>query len=105
MLGLETALALALTELDLDLRQVFALLSWRPAQHRSGSTDEHGGPIAVGRPANLCVFDPAATWTVDPDASVSRSRNNPYEGRELTGRVRHTVCAGEPVVIDGEPQR
>ncbi len=104
MLGLETALALANTELGLDLRQVFGLLSWRPAQ-LLGVTAEHGGPIEVGRPAHLCVFDPTATWTVDPDASVSRSRNNPYRGRQLTGRVRHTVYAGEPVVIDGEPQR
>ena len=104
MLGLETALALANTELDLDLRQIFGLLSWRPAQ-LLGVTDVHGGPIEVGRAANLCIFDPTATWTVDPDESVSRSRNNPYRGRQLTGRVRHTVFAGEPVVIDGEPQR
>jgi dihydroorotase len=104
MLGLETALALATTELDLDLRQIFGLLSWRPAQ-LLGVTDVHGGPIEVGRAANLCIFDPTATWTVDPDESVSRSRNNPYRGRQLTGRVRHTVLAGEPVVIDGEPQR
>lgn len=104
MLGLETALALANTELDLDLREIFGLLSWRPAQ-LLGVTDLHGGPIEVGRVANLCIFDPTASWTVDPSTSVSRSRNNPYRGRQLTGRVRHTVCAGEPVVIDGEPQR
>lgn len=104
MLGLETALALANTELDLDLRQIFALLSWKPAQ-LLGITDTHGGPIAVGRPANLCVFDSGVVWTVDPAESVSRSRNIPYAGRQLTGRVRHTVYAGEPTVIDGEPQR
>ncbi len=104
MLGLETALALALTELDLPIAQVLALLSWRPAAI-AGLSDQHGGPVAEGRPANLCVIDPSETWTVDPARSASRSRNNPYAGRTLTGRVRHTLLFGEPVVIDGEAQR
>ncbi len=104
MLGLETALGLALTELDLTFEQVFALMSWQPAAI-AGLSGEHGGPIEVGRPANLCVVDPDQTWTVDPSASASRSRNNPYRGRTLRGRVRHTVLAGEPVVVGGEAQR
>ena len=104
MLGLETALALALTELDLPVADVLALLSWRPARI-AGIDGTHGGPVAPGRPANLCVFDPAAIWTVDASGGASRSRNTPYVGRRLRGRVRHTLLAGEPVVIDGEAQR
>jgi dihydroorotase len=104
MLGLETALALGLTELPLELGSLLALLSWQPAAI-AGIREHHGGPIAEGRPANLCVIDPAATWVVDPAALSSRSRNTPYAGRKLTGRVRHTLRRGEPVVIDGEPQR
>jgi dihydroorotase len=104
MLGLETALALALTHLDLPVEDVLALLSWRPAAIL-GVGDTHGGPVAEGRAANLCVIDPAATWTVDPTALASRSRNTPYVGMTLTGRVRHTLLAGEPVVIDAEAQR
>jgi dihydroorotase len=104
MLGLETALALALTELGLPVETVVALLSWQPAAI-AGLSGEHGGPIVEGAPANLCVVDPAATWTVDPDRLASRSRNTPYAGRTLTGKVRHTVLRGEPVVIDGEAQR
>ncbi|HKY67388.1 MAG TPA: dihydroorotase [Acidimicrobiales bacterium] len=104
MLGLETALALALTELDLPIEQALALLSWNPARIL-GVDDLHGGPIAAGRPANLCVIDPAATWTVDPGRLASRSRNTPYAGRQLTGRVRHTMLAGEPVVVDAEARR
>jgi dihydroorotase len=42
---------------------------------------------------------------VDPFALASRSRNTPYAGRTLTGRVRHTVFRGEPVVVDAEAQR
>jgi dihydroorotase len=104
MLGLETALALAVGELDLPLAAVWALLSWQPARI-AGLETSHGGPVVAGRPANLCVFDPAQTWVVDPDALASRSRNTPYAGRKLTGKVRHTVLRGEPVVIDGAVQR
>ncbi len=104
MLGLETALALALTELDLPVERVLALLSWQPAAI-AGLAARHGGPVADGMPANLCVIDPDAAWVVDPSRLASRSRNCPYAGRALTGRVRHTLLRGEPVVIDGEAQR
>jgi dihydroorotase len=104
MLGLETALALALTELDLPVAEVLALLSWRPAAIL-GVDDVHGGPITEGRPANLCVIDPEAEWVVDPQRLASRSRNTPYAGRRLRGRVRHTLLSGEAVVVDGEATR
>jgi dihydroorotase len=104
MLGLETALALALTELDLPLERVLALLSWQPAAI-AGLSARHGGPIAAGSPANLCVIDPDATWVVELSQLASRSRNCPYRGRTLTGRVRHTILRGEPVVVDGAAQR
>ena len=104
MLGLETALALSLGELDLPIERVLALLSWQPARI-AGLEGVHGGPVAEGRPANLCVFDPSATWVVDPAALASRSRNTPYAGRTLTGKVRHTLLRGEPVVVDGEATR
>ncbi|HMK12664.1 MAG TPA: amidohydrolase family protein, partial [Acidimicrobiales bacterium] len=104
MLGLETALALALTELDLPIERVLALLCWQPAAI-AGLTGTHGGPIAPGYAANLCVIDPSTEWVVDPAALASRSRNTPYAGRKLKGRVRHTLLNGEPVVIDGEAQR
>jgi dihydroorotase len=101
MLGLETALSLALTELDLPIERVLVLLSWQPA--RIAGVD--AGPIDAGRPASLCVIDPAHAWTVDPQRLASRSRNTPYAGRSMTGKVRHTIHKGEPVVIDGEAQR
>src|SRR3546814_10512426 len=78
------------------------LLSWNPARVL-GVDDVHGGPIAPGRPANLAVIDPEHTWTVDPAAMASRSRNLPYAGRSLRGRVRHTILHGDPVVVDMEP--
>lgn len=104
MIGLETALALALTELELPISKVLALMSWQPAAI-AGLTGNHGGPLAVGQPANICVIDPAQKWVVDPASMASRSRNTPYAGRTLMGKVRHTVLRGEPVVIGGEAQR
>ena len=108
MLGLQTALSLALGELGLPLARVLALLSWQPAvicRLDPAHGGDQGGPVVAGSAANLCVIDPTATWTVDPAALASRSRNSPYGGRVLSGRVRHTVFRGEPVVVDAEAQR
>jgi dihydroorotase len=106
MIGLETGLAVALSELGdvLPVAAIIALLSWRPARI-AGLTADHGGPVAPGATANLCVIDPTETWVVDPARTASRSRNTPFAGRRLTGRVRHTVYRGEPVVVHGEAQR
>jgi dihydroorotase len=100
MLNLETALAVVHTELGetWGLEAIVAAMSTRPAAI-AGMPDQ-GGPIEVGRPANLCVFDPTFTWTVDAADTASLSRNSPWAGRTLTGRVRHTVCAGEAVMVD-----
>ena len=104
MLGLETALGVGLTELDMPLADVVAALSWKPAAI-AGVGDRHGRPIAPGEPANLAVFDPDDEWKVQPARLASKSRNTPYVGRTLRGRVRHTVFGGVPVVVDGEAQR
>jgi dihydroorotase len=108
MLGLQTAFSLAVTELDLPIGRILALMSWQPAAICGLDADhggDQGGPVAPGSTANLCVVDPTATWIVDAAALASRSRNSPYSGRTLSGRVRHTVFRGEPVVVDGEAQR
>ncbi|MEE9417396.1 MAG: dihydroorotase [Acidimicrobiales bacterium] len=103
MLGLETALALAVTELDLPIETVIGLMSWRPAQ--IAGSDLHGRPVEAGQPANLCVFDPQEQWTIDASALASKSRNCPYEGRSVRGKVRHTILHGEAVVVDSEATR
>ena len=104
MLGLETALGVALAVLDMPLADVLAALSWKPAAI-AGVADRHGVPIEPGNAANLVVFDPDATWRVRPGALASRSRNTPFVGMDLRGKVRHTVFRGEPVVRDGMAQR
>jgi len=104
MVGLETALALAITELDMPLADIVAALSWQPAAI-AGVADRHGRPIAVGEPANLTVFHPTQQWTVVPAQLASKSRNTPYAGRTVQGKVRHTIFEGNPVVIDSAAQR
>lgn len=104
MLGLESAFAVANTELDLTMAQLISVMSTTPARI-AGLTDRHGGPIETGRPANLAVIDPEHGWTVDRDQQASLSTNTPFHGRELKGKVRHTIFNGEPVVIDGQATR
>ncbi len=104
MLGLETAFGVAHGVLDVPVDQIIGLLSWQPAAI-AGVADRHGGPIEVGRQANLAVIDPDVVWQVQPDQLASKSRNTPYVGRSLKGRVRHTVFRGALVVADGVAQR
>ena len=105
MLGLETAMALTLGQLGLgdDPQTLFALLSWQPGAVLG--LDAGAGLVAEGTTADLCAIDPGERWVVDPARLASRSRNTPYAGRELVGRVRHTLHQGEPVVLDQEAQR
>jgi dihydroorotase len=104
MLGLETAFAVAHTELGATIEQLVELLSLAPARI-GGLTGSHGCPVQPDQPANLAVVDPEAAWTIDRNSMASRSRNTPFQDKAVTGRVRHTIFAGEAVVIDGQAQR
>jgi dihydroorotase len=87
----------------LDLATAVERLTSGPARCRR--VPGHGGPVAPGAPANLAVFDPAASWTVDRARLASRARNTPFHGRELRGRVVHTLLRGAFTVRDGRAQR
>jgi dihydroorotase len=93
-IGLETAFSVLHTQLvesgELDLTTLVTRMSGAPA--RIAGLDAPS--IAAGAVADLCVVDPAAEWTVTPDALQSRSWNSPWLGQELTGKVRLTVAAG-----------
>ncbi len=103
MTGLETALRVVQhTMVDtglLDWPRVADRMSVRPA--RIGRLAGHGIPIQAGAPANLTLYDQAApAEAVVP--GVSKSRNTPFAGMELPGRVVATFLRGTPTVLDGK---
>ena len=102
LIGLETALALTISELvepgHLTLGRALERLSTAPARILGL---EGQGRLSPGSAANVVVFDPGATWTVDPTRFNSRSRNTPFDGRPVMGRVVHTFFNGRHTVADG----
>jgi dihydroorotase len=105
-IGLETALAVALTELVrpglVPLARIIEALSTAPA--RILGAPGHGGPVQPGAAANLVAFDPEAEWVAEAPFA-SKSRNSAFLGRTLRGRAVHTMYGGELVVEDGKAQR
>jgi dihydroorotase len=97
IIGLETALGLAITELVetgvLTLPQLVDRLSVAPAR----IFNLPGGSLAPGGPADVVVLDPAARWVVDPGVFFSKSRNTPFGGRQLAGRAEVTIVRGQVV--------
>jgi dihydroorotase len=117
MTGLETALRVVHASMVetglLDWAGVADRMSVRPAAigrldargSHGGDAPVHGSPLTAGAPANLVLYDPAGREPVDPRRHVSRSRNSPFAGRELPGRVQATFLRGEPTVLDGKLAR
>lgn len=104
MLGLETALSVVIETMVntglLDWAGVADRMSLAPAAI-SGIPGQ-GRPLAPGEPGNVVLVDPESRWTVDPGRSASRSRNSPYRGLELPGRVVATFLRGRQTVADGQ---
>ncbi len=103
MLGLQTALGVVIETMRvtgrLDWAGLADRMSVRPAQ--IGRLTGHGRPIAVGEPANLTLVEESSSWLVEPAALASLSRNTPFAGRELPGRVLATFLRGRATVRDG----
>ena len=59
--------------------------------------DLDAGYLAAGGPADLVLFDPCESWEVTEEELRSRSKNTPFLGRRLTGRVKYTICQGKVV--------
>lgn len=103
MIGLETALALGITNLvrkgHLTMLQLLEKMTVNPARfYKLGC-----GTLKVGGPADLVIFDERERWTVEAEDFRSKSRNSPFLGMELYGRVHYTICGGR-VVFRREPK-
>jgi dihydroorotase len=101
IIGLETALGLTWTELVqagvLTPAQAVAKLTYLPARIVGLAK----GTLRPGADADITIFDPNATWEVDPARFYSQSRNTPFAGRRLTGQVRYTLVGGRLVYANG----
>jgi dihydroorotase len=97
IVGLETALAVNVTWLVkpgiIDVSTLVDKMSVSPAR----IFRLPGGTLRKGSPADVTVFDPTATWTVDASKFVSKGRNSPYGGMSLTGRVHYTLVDGRVI--------
>jgi dihydroorotase len=96
MLGLETALGLCMRLVD-EKRITLAQLIARLTSDAARVFGLHAGTLARGAAADVTVFDPGAEWKVDPARSRSKSRNTPFAGWTLRGRVTHTIVGGAAV--------
>jgi len=94
--GLELLLAAGLSQIAdgaLEILPFLAALTCNPADLLGLDS----GRLRVGAAADLVIFDPNEPWVCDASKLRSRSKNTPFDGRRLTGRVRHTVKNGEVV--------
>ena len=104
IIGLETALALAVTNLvkpgHLTMVQLMEKMSLNSAKlYRFDK-----GSVAEGADADLVIFDENERWTVTEDDIASKSHNTPFIGAELYGRVKYTICGGRIVYEDKKTQ-
>lgn len=97
VVGLETALGIGITQLvdtkALNLSALIYRMSTMPAR----TFGLPGGSLVPGGAADVVLFDPQRRWQVDPSAFLSQSRNSPFAGWELSGKVVRTLVAGRTV--------
>jgi dihydroorotase len=102
IIGLETSLPVSLEILvrqnGFTLPKVIDFMTRRGAE----IVNIPAGTLAVGAPADICLFNPEESWTYDARSGFSKSRNSPWHGQKLTGRVHKTIVQGRVVFSDGK---
>lgn len=97
IVGLETAACLTYSELVLTgyltPMQMAEKMSYNPAQ----IMELDKGDIQPGKMADIVIFDPNETYTIDKNTFASKGKNTPFHGRSVTGRVKYTICNGKVV--------
>ncbi len=101
MVGLETSLAITLTELyhtgKMKLPDLIRAMTYNPASilHLSSK-----GRLSLGGDADITIFDPEQEWVINPEEFASKSRNTPFAGRKVKGRVKYTIVGGKVIYQD-----
>ena len=100
-IGMETSLAATLTALEgkLSLPQIVEKMSWAPAR----ILGIPAGTLQVGQNADVVLFDPEREWVVDPEKLHGKSKNTPFKGMTLKGKVLVTIFRGRKV-YDGREE-
>ena len=96
IVGLETLLALSLElyhSRHLSLLELIARLTWNPARILRLPV----GRLTPGAPADLVLFDPEQPWKICTDEFRSKSKNAPFDGRTVRGRVKRTIVDGRTI--------
>ena len=95
MIGLETSLAITLTELyhtgKMKLPEIIKRMTYNPASILRLSSK---GRLSLGSDADITIFDPEEVWTIDPEQFASKARNTPFAGRQVKGKVKYTIVGG-----------
>lgn len=96
IVGLESLLPLSLAPVhrgEIGMLELLAKLTCGPA----AALRLPGGRLQMGAPADLVLFDPEHPWRLDPDAFLSKSKNSPFEGHLVQGKVLRTVVDGRSI--------
>ncbi len=101
IVGLETAAALTYSALvqkgHLTKMQMAEKMSYNPAKVLK--IDK--GDIQPGKVADIVIFNPSETYVIDKNTFLSKGRNTPFHGMQVTGKVKYTICNGTVVYADG----
>ena len=101
MIGLETSLAIALTELYHTGRMKLPDLIRRMTYNPASILRLHAkGRLSLGSDADITIFDPEEEWTIDPAQFASKARNTPFAGRKVKGKVKYTIVGGNIIYQD-----
>ncbi len=101
IVGLETMLPVSLDLVRagvLTMPELIAKMTCNPAR----LLGLEAGTLGPGSPADIAIFDAEATWTLERDRLQSKSKNTPWHGRQMTGRVTHTIMGGRLVYTEGD---
>jgi dihydroorotase len=102
IVGFETALALSYTALVLTGKLSMCELVWKLCKGPADILKIDKGELAVGKSADITIFDPSTSYKIDVTKLVSKSKNSPYHGYPVTGKVDTTIVSGKIIVQGGK---
>lgn len=100
MVGLETSLAITLTQLYHTGRMELPDIIRRMTANPASILKLQKGRLTLGSDADIVIFDPDEEWIIDPDQFASKGRNTPFGGKTVKGKVKYTIVAGKVIYQD-----